>query len=53
MAFQGTPFVVTYDDGDNTNTSQIEVVAESAALAEQRVRHLFPSAQNIVVAAAS
>lgn len=52
MAFSGSKFVVTFDDGDNTNTKRLEVIAESAALAEQRAKHLFPTAQNVVVAAA-
>ena len=52
MAFSGSRFVVTFDDGDNTNTKRLEVIAESAALAEQRAKHLFPTAKNVVVAAA-
>lgn len=52
MAFSGTRYVVTYDDGDNTNTQRLEVVAETADMAEARAKHLFPSAQNVVVAAA-
>jgi hypothetical protein len=52
MAFSGSRFIVTFDDGDNTNTKRLEVIAESAALAEQRAKHLFPTAQNVVVASA-
>lgn len=52
MAFTGTRFVVTFDDGDSANTKRLEVIAESAALAEQRAKHLFPTAQNVVVATA-
>ena len=52
MAFSGTRYVVTYDDGDNTNTQRLEVIAESASMAETRVTQLFPSAQNIVVVSA-
>jgi hypothetical protein len=52
MAFSGTRYVVTYDDGDNTNTQRLEVVAETTVMAEARVKHLFPSAQNVVVVAA-
>ena len=52
MAFSGSRFIVTYDDGDSANTKKLEVIAESAALAEQRAKHLFPAAQNVVVAAA-
>jgi len=52
MAFQGSTYIVTYDDGNNTNTSKIEVVAEDDTAARQRVLHLFPNAQNIVVSSA-
>ena len=52
MAFQGSTYIVTYDDGNNTNTSKIEVVAEDDSAARQRVLHLFPNAQNIVVSSA-
>ena len=52
MAFTGTRYVVTSDDGDNTNTKRVEIFAESASMAEARIKHRFSSAQNIVVAAA-
>ena len=52
MAFQGSRYVVTYDDGNNANTSRLEVVAEDDTAAAQRVLHLFPNAQNIVVSSA-
>ena len=53
MAFQGNTYIVTYDEGDNTSTQSIEVVAEDDALARTRVLMLFPNAQNIVVSSAS
>jgi hypothetical protein len=52
MSFSGNRYIVTYDDGDNTNTQRLEVIAESASMAETRVTQLFPSAQNIVVVSA-
>jgi hypothetical protein len=52
MSFSGNRYIVTYDDGDNANTQRLEVIAETADMAEARVKHLFPSAQNVVVAAA-
>jgi hypothetical protein len=52
MSFSGNRYIVTYDDGDNANTQRLEVIAESATMAETRVTQLFPTAQNIVVASA-
>ena len=52
MAFQGSRYVVTYDDGNRVNTTKIEVVAEDDTAAKQRVLHLLPNAQNIVVSSA-
>lgn len=51
MAYNGSKYIVTFDDGNNTNTQKVEVLAEDDTLAKQRVLHLFPNAQNIVVAA--
>jgi hypothetical protein len=49
MAFQGNRYVATYDNGDNTNTSRVEVFANDDTDARAKVLLLFPDAQNIVV----
>jgi len=52
MAFQGNHYVATYDDGDNTNTTKIEVFAKDDADARNKIQMMFPNAQNIVVSSA-
>ena len=52
MAFQGTRYNATFDQGDNTTTEKVEVFALDDTDATKKVRLLFPSAQNIVVSSA-
>lgn len=52
MAYNGSRYIVTFDDGNNANTQKLEVLAEDDSLARERVLHLFPNAQNIVVSSA-
>lgn len=49
MAFQGNRYIVTYDDGDNTNTTRVEVFAKDDTDARNKVTMIYPTAQNIVV----
>jgi hypothetical protein len=52
MAFQGNHYVVTYDDGNNTNTTKLDVFAKDDTDARNKVLIMFPSAKNIVVSSA-
>lgn len=49
MAFQGNRYVVTYDDGNSTNTTKVDVFAKDDTDARNKILIMFPNAQNIVV----
>lgn len=52
MALQGNHYVVTYDDGNNTNTKKLDVFAKDDTDARNKVLMMFPTAQHIVVSSA-
>lgn len=52
MAFQGNHYVVTYDDGNNANTTQVKVFAKDDTDARNKILIMFPNAQHIVVSSA-
>ena len=52
MPFSANHYIATYDDGNNANTTKIEVYAEDDTKAAAKVFKAIPTAQNIVVSSA-
>ncbi len=50
-AYKGDHYSVTYDDGNNANTTRIDVYAKDDSDARAKVLIAYPAAQNIVVSA--
>ena len=49
--YKGDHYAVTYDDGNNANTSRIDVYAKDDTDARAKVLIANPAAQNIVATA--
>jgi len=52
MPFTANHYIATYDDGNNANTTQVDVFAEDDTKAKAKILKAQPTAQNIVVSAA-
>ena len=49
-AYKGNHYRCTFDDGNNANTTVVEVYAKDGSDAEKKILIAYPNAQNIVTA---
>tara|TARA_B100001093_G_C26316551_1_gene795851 strand:- start:44 stop:214 length:171 start_codon:yes stop_codon:yes gene_type:complete len=52
-AYKGDHYIATFDDGNNANTTKVDIYAKDDADARSKITVAYPWAKSIVVATAA